>query len=85
MEVHQLRYALAVVDHGTFTAAAAACFVAQPSLSQAVRALERELGVELFAPRRPARHASPPPARRSCRRHARRCGRSTRCGPRSTP
>jgi LysR family carnitine catabolism transcriptional activator len=48
MELHQLRYAIAVVDHGTFTAAAGACFVAQPSLSHAVRTLERELGVELF-------------------------------------
>jgi DNA-binding transcriptional LysR family regulator len=48
MELHQLRYALAVLDHGTFTAAAAACFVAQPSLSHAVRALERELGTPLF-------------------------------------
>jgi DNA-binding transcriptional LysR family regulator len=48
MELHQLRYALAVADHGTFTAAAAACYVAQPSLSHAIRALERELGVELF-------------------------------------
>src|SRR5438067_1971326 len=44
MELHQLRYALAVADHGTFTAAAKACFVAQPSLSQAVRTLERQLG-----------------------------------------
>jgi DNA-binding transcriptional LysR family regulator len=48
MELHQLRYALAVVDHGTFTAAAEACFVAQPSLSHAVRALEGELGTPLF-------------------------------------
>jgi len=48
MELHQLRYAIAVVDHGTFTAAAAACFVAQPSLSHAIATLERELGVELF-------------------------------------
>ena len=48
MELHQLRYALAIVDHGTFTAAADACFVAQPSLSHAVRALERELGTPLF-------------------------------------
>ena len=48
MELHQLRYAVAVADHGTFTAAAHACFVAQPSLSQAVRTLERELGAELF-------------------------------------
>jgi LysR family transcriptional regulator, carnitine catabolism transcriptional activator len=48
MDLRQLRYALAVVDEGTFTAAAAACFVAQPSLSQAVAALERELGASLF-------------------------------------
>ena len=48
MELQQLRYALAVVDHGTFTAAAAACFVAQPSLSHAIRNLETELGVALF-------------------------------------
>src|ERR1700750_3008805 len=49
MELQQLRYALAVVDHGTFTAAATASFVAQPSLSHAVRALEQDLGVELFS------------------------------------
>ena len=48
MELQKVRYVVAVVDHGTFTAAAAACFVAQPSLSHAVRALERELGVDLF-------------------------------------
>jgi LysR family transcriptional regulator, carnitine catabolism transcriptional activator len=48
MELHQLRYALAVVDHGTFTAAAVSSFVAQPSLSHAIRTLEAELGVELF-------------------------------------
>ena len=48
MDLRQLRYALAVVDEGTFTAAATACYVAQPSLSQAVASLERELGVALF-------------------------------------
>jgi DNA-binding transcriptional LysR family regulator len=48
MELRQLRYALAVADHGTFTAAAAACYVAQPSLSHAIRNLEIELGVDLF-------------------------------------
>lgn len=48
MEMQQLRYAVAIADHGTFTAAAAACHVAQPSLSHAVRKLERQLGVELF-------------------------------------
>jgi DNA-binding transcriptional LysR family regulator len=48
MELQQLRYALAVADEGSFTAAARVCFVAQPSLSQAVKTLERELGAPLF-------------------------------------
>jgi len=48
MDVRQLQYVLAVVDEGTFTAAATTCSVAQPSLSQSVKSLERELGVELF-------------------------------------
>jgi LysR family carnitine catabolism transcriptional activator len=39
---------LAVVDHGTFTRAAAASYVSQPALSQAIRELERELGTRLF-------------------------------------
>lgn len=49
MEVAQLRYAVAVADRGSFTAAAQQCFVSQPSLSQAIKSIERELGVELFA------------------------------------
>lgn len=48
MDLRQLGYVVAVVDHGGFTRAARAMNVAQPSLSQAVRALEAELGVELF-------------------------------------
>jgi LysR family carnitine catabolism transcriptional activator len=48
MDLRQLSYFLAVVDEGTFTAAATAVSVAQPSLSQAVRSLEAELGAELF-------------------------------------
>nr|WP_240947842.1 LysR family transcriptional regulator [Planosporangium mesophilum] len=46
--MRQVEYFLAVVDHGGVTRAAAAICIAQPSLSQAVRALERELGSELF-------------------------------------
>lgn len=48
MERRQLSYFLAVVDHGSFTAAAKALYVAQPSLSQAIRLLEDDLGAELF-------------------------------------
>jgi LysR family carnitine catabolism transcriptional activator len=48
MDLRQLGYVTAIVDEGGFTKAAAALQVAQPSLSQAVRSLEAELGVELF-------------------------------------
>ncbi len=48
MELRQFEYFLAVVDHGGMNRAAAALRVAQPSLSQAVRRLEAELGTELF-------------------------------------
>lgn len=48
MDVRQLTYFLAVVDHGGFTRAAEQLLMAQPSLSQAIRGLERELGVPLF-------------------------------------
>ncbi|OLF10248.1 LysR family transcriptional regulator [Actinophytocola xinjiangensis] len=48
MDVRQLRYFLAVVDHGSVHRAARELFVAQPSVSQALRALERDLGAELF-------------------------------------
>lgn len=44
MEVHQLRYFLAVAQAGSFTAAAAACNVSQPTLSAQVAKLEDELG-----------------------------------------
>jgi len=48
MDVRQVSYFLAVVEHGGFGRAASALDVAQPTLSQAVRALERELGAHLF-------------------------------------
>jgi LysR family hydrogen peroxide-inducible transcriptional activator len=48
MELHQLRYVLAIADTGNFTKAAAASFVSQPSLSQQVGKLESELDHKLF-------------------------------------
>ena len=48
MEIHQLRYFSKVAELGSFTRAAEACFVAQPSLSQQVIKLETELGSPLF-------------------------------------
>jgi DNA-binding transcriptional LysR family regulator len=48
LDVRQVSYFLAVVEHGGFSRAASALDVAQPTLSQSVRALERELGAELF-------------------------------------
>jgi LysR family hydrogen peroxide-inducible transcriptional activator len=48
MELHQLRYALAVADSGNFTRAAERSNVTQPSLSQQIINLEREVGHKLF-------------------------------------
>jgi LysR family transcriptional regulator, hydrogen peroxide-inducible genes activator len=48
MELHQLRYFVAVAQLENFTRAAQKCFVAQPSLSQQIIKLEREFGGPLF-------------------------------------
>lgn len=48
MEMHQIRYFLAVCDHGSFTRAAQFSYISQPSLTQAIKKLEEELGGELF-------------------------------------
>jgi len=48
MEIHQLRYFIAVADEGSFSRAAAKVRVAQPSLSQQIRKLEAEVGQPLF-------------------------------------
>lgn len=60
MELHQLRYAVAVADEGSFTAAAAALHVSQSGVSAQVARLERELGLDLFE--RGARRVTTTPA-----------------------
>lgn len=53
MEMHQVRYFLAVARTLNFTRAADDCNVAQPSLTRAVKQLEAELGGDLFRRERP--------------------------------
>jgi DNA-binding transcriptional LysR family regulator len=48
VELHHVRYFVAVIDNGSISAAASALGVAQPSISQALRTLERELRIPLF-------------------------------------
>jgi DNA-binding transcriptional LysR family regulator len=48
MEMHQIRYFLAICEHGGFSRAAEACGVTQPALTTALKRLEQEVGGELF-------------------------------------
>ena len=48
MTLTQLRYVIKIADTGSMNEASKALFISQPSLSQAVKELETEIGVELF-------------------------------------
>lgn len=73
MDIRRLRLFLAVVDSGSFTAAAEAEHVAQPAVSLAVRELEAEVGAPLLVRSRrgatltAAGEALVPPARQALR------------------
>jgi LysR family cys regulon transcriptional activator len=49
LNLQQLRYLCAIVDHGlNVSAAAEALFTSQPGISKQIRQLEDELGVPIF-------------------------------------
>ncbi len=48
MTLQQLRYAIAIADKGSMNEAAKALFIAQPSLSETIKELEKELGISVF-------------------------------------
>jgi DNA-binding transcriptional LysR family regulator len=56
MEMHQIRYFLAVCDTLNFTRAAERCNVTQPALTRAIQKLEEELGGLLFRRERKLTH-----------------------------
>ena len=56
MEMHQIRYFLAVCDTLNFTRAAELCNVTQPALTRAIQKLEEELGGLLFRRERKLTH-----------------------------
>lgn len=66
--LHQLRCFIATLEHGSFTRAAEVLGLAQPSLSEQVRSLERSLSTTLF--HRVGRGVMPTEAARALEPHA---------------
>ena len=60
MLFRQLKYFITVVRCQSFTEAAEECFISQSAISQQIKALEQELGVDLL--KREGRHFSLTPA-----------------------
>jgi DNA-binding transcriptional LysR family regulator len=48
MTIQQIRYVLAVVEAGSITEAARQLYISQPSLSNAIREIEKEVGLTIF-------------------------------------
>ena len=48
MTLQQLRQVIAVADSGSMNEAAKRLYITQPSLSAAIKELEKEIGIEIF-------------------------------------
>ena len=48
MTIQQLKYIIAVVENGSITEAAKKLFISQPSLSNSIKDIEREVGITIF-------------------------------------
>lgn len=48
MTLQQMKYALTIAEHGSMNKAAEQLFISQPSLTSAVRELEKEIGIQVF-------------------------------------
>lgn len=59
MTLDQLRYIIVTADTGNITEAARKLFISQPSLSNAIHALEKEMHVSIFV--RSSRGVTPTP------------------------
>lgn len=81
MLLRHIRYLLAVAEHGNFTRAAETLHVSQPALSQQIKQLEGNLGVQLFD--RSGRTIVPTDAGRVYLEHARRSLRELDAGQRA--
>ena len=55
MEMQHVRYFLAICDELSFTRAAQKCGVKQPTLSEAIKQMERAIGGDLFVRASPVR------------------------------
>ena len=62
MTLQQLKYVTTVAQTGTISDAAKKLFISQPSLTKAVRELEKEMGITIFE--RTNTHARQPPISR---------------------
>ncbi len=48
MTLQQMKYIIAIVQYGSITEASKRLFITQPSLSNAVKDIETETGIEIF-------------------------------------